>query len=86
MIIRDGGAFLKGTPYLYGAWANLAQGIERATAAEVVTPGEAIRLSSTNPARLLGVKDNLEPAAGSESPFVMFREQNGALKLEGIIE
>jgi len=86
VIIRDGGAFLKGTPYLYGAWANLAQSIKRATAAGVVTPAEAIRLASTNPARLLGIKEGLEPAAGSEGPFVMFREQNGALKLEGIID
>ena len=86
VLIRNGGAFLKGTPYLYGAWANLAQGIERATAAQVVTPDEAIRLASTNPARLLGIEDSLEPAAGAEGPFVMFRESNGALKLEGIIE
>ena len=86
VLISNGGAFLKGTPYLYGAWANLAQGIERATAAQVVTPDEAIRLASTNPARLLGIEDSLEPAAGTEGPFVMFRESNGALKLEGIIE
>jgi len=83
--VKNGGAFLKGTPYLYGAWANLAQGIERATAAGVVTPAEAIRLASTNPARLMGVADGLEPEAGCQGPFVFFREQEGTLKLESII-
>ncbi len=85
VLIRDGGAFLKGTPYLYGAWANLAQGVERATAAGVVTPAEAIRLASTNPARLLRMDDSLEVEVGATAPFVLFREQDGALKLDSIV-
>lgn len=85
VLIRDGGAFLKGTPYLYGAWANLAQGVERATAAGVVTSSEAIRLASTNPARLLRMDDSLEVEVGATAPFVLFREQDGALKLDSIV-
>ena len=83
--IRQGAAFLKGTPYLYGAWSSLAQGIERATAAAVVSPSEALRLTSLNPARLLALEDNLEPAPEKSGPFVFFREQTGALRLAGII-
>ena len=83
--VRNGAIWIKGTSYLSGAWSSLAQGIERATAAGVVSPGQALRLASTNPARLLGIKDNLEPAAGSAGPFVLFRESAGALKLEKII-
>jgi len=83
--VRNGAIWIKGTSYLSGAWSSLAQGIERATAAGVVSPGQALRLASTNPARLLGIKDNLEPAAGSTGPFVLFRESAGALKLEKII-
>ena len=84
--IRQGGAFLKGTPYLYGAWASLALGIERATAAAVVSPSDALRLTSLNPARLLALEDNLEPVPGKSGPFVFFREQAGALRLAGIID
>ena len=84
--VRDGGVWIKGTSYLSGAWCSLARGIERATAAGVVTPGEALRLASLNPARLLGLKDNLEPRAGCGGPFVLFREIGGALKLDRIIE
>ena len=85
VLIRDGGAFLKGTPYLYGAWANLAQGIERATAAGVVTPAEAIKLASTNPARLLRMENSLEVEVGSTAPFLLFKEVGGSLKLDRII-
>jgi len=85
VIIRDGGAFLKDTPYLYGAWAGLALGIERATAAGAVTPDEALRLGSINPARLFKVPGGLEVEAGTEGPFVFFRETNGALRLAGIM-
>lgn len=83
--IRNGAIWIKGTTYLSGAWSSLAQGIERATAAGVVSPSEALRLASTNPARLLGIQDDLEPVAGSQGPFVLFRESAGALKLEKII-
>ncbi len=85
VLIHDGAAFLKGTPYLYGAWSNLAQGIERATAAGVVSPSEAIELASTNPARLLRMDDSLEVEVGSTAPFVLFRERGGALRLDNII-
>ncbi|HUU27564.1 MAG TPA: N-acetylglucosamine-6-phosphate deacetylase [archaeon] len=83
--VRSGGAFVKGTPYLFGAWASLAQGIERVTASGIIPPGDALRLASQNPARLFGIQDSLEPAVGSSGPFVTFREQKGALKLESII-
>ena len=83
VIIRDGAAFLKETPYLYGAWSNLSQGIQRATAAGVVSPDEALRLASNNPARLFRVPGGLEVEAGAEGPFVFFRETGGALRLAG---
>lgn len=85
VIIRDGGAFLKGTPYLFGAWANLAQGIQRATASGVVSPSDAITLASTNPAKLLRMDDDLQVETGATAPFVLFRESDGALKLESIV-
>jgi len=84
--VREGGIWIKGTGYLSGAWRSQAQGIERATAAGVVTPGEALRLASLNPARLLGLPDNLEPKTGCGGPFVLFRECDGALKLDRIID
>jgi N-acetylglucosamine-6-phosphate deacetylase len=83
--VRNGGVFLKGTPYLSGAWSSLAQGIARVTAAGVIGPGDALRLGSLNPARLLGLKDTLEVAEGASGPFVVFREDSGALKLDRII-
>jgi len=83
--IRNGAIWIKGTNYLSGAWSSLAQGLERATAAGVVSPGEALLLASRNPARLLGLEDELEPAAGSSGPFVIFRETAGSLKLEKIL-
>lgn len=83
--IRNGAVWMKGTPYLSGAWSTLSQGIERATAAGVVTPDEALRLSSNNPARLIGIEDSLEVAAGAQGPFVQFRETDGALTLEKTI-
>ncbi len=83
--VRDGAVFLKGTPYLYGAWCSLAKGIERATAAGIIAPGEALRLASTNPARLLRLEDDLTPAVGARGPFVLFREEQGALRLDRII-
>ncbi|HUU27565.1 MAG TPA: N-acetylglucosamine-6-phosphate deacetylase [archaeon] len=85
VLVRDGGIFIKGTSLLSGAWSSLAQGIERVTASGIISPGKALRLASQNPARLLGLKDNLEPVAGSSGPFVLFRETEGALKLEKII-
>ena len=83
--IRNGAIWIKGTTYLSGAWSSLAQGIERATAAGVIAPGEALLLASRNPARLVGLEDGLEPVPGSPGPFVLFRETDGALKLDKII-
>ncbi len=83
--VRDGGAFLKDTPYLYGAWSSLAQGVGRITASGIILPGDALVLASTNPARLLDMSDNLEPAVGAAAPFVLFREENGALRLDRIL-
>lgn len=83
--IRDGGAFLKGTPYLYGAWSSLAQGVGRITASGIIAPGDALCLASRNPARLLRLEDDLEPVAGAAAPFVVFREVNGALVLDSIL-
>ncbi len=83
--IRSGAVWIKGTPYLSGAWSTLSQGVERATAAGAVTPDVALRLASNNPARLIGIEDGLEVAAGKPGPFVLFRESGGALKLDQII-
>ncbi len=83
--VRDGSVFLKGTPYLYGAWSSLAQCVGRAVAAGVLDPGDALRLASTNPARLLGMKDSLEAVPGASAPFVLFREENGGLCIDRIL-
>jgi N-acetylglucosamine-6-phosphate deacetylase len=83
--IRDGAVWIKDSPYLSGAWSTMSQGVERATAAGAVTPDAALRMASNNPARLMGIEDGLEVAAGKPGPFVMFRESEGALKLDKII-
>ena len=83
--VRDGAVFLKGTPYLSGAWSSLSQGIARVTASGIIDPGEALRLASQNPARLTRLGDDLEPAVGTPAPFVIFREENGSLRLDRIL-
>jgi len=83
--VRNGGAFLKGTPYLFGAWSSLAQGLARVTSSGIIPPGDALRLASQNPARLMGMKDDLEPAVGVPGPFVLFREMDGSLRLDSVI-
>jgi N-acetylglucosamine-6-phosphate deacetylase len=83
--VRDGAVFLKGTPYLSGAWCSLAQGIARATASGIIDPGDALRLASLNPARLTRMGDDLEAVVGAPAPFVIFREENGSLRLDRIL-
>jgi N-acetylglucosamine-6-phosphate deacetylase len=83
--VRDGAVFLKGTPYLSGAWCSLSQGIARATASGIIAPGDALRLASQNPARLIRLNDDLEPVPGAPAPFVIFREENGSLRLDRIL-
>jgi hypothetical protein len=55
------------------------------TSSGIIPPGDALRLASQNPARLMGMKDDLEPIEGARGPFVIFREMDGALKLDSVI-
>ncbi len=82
--VRDGAVFIKGTPYLSGAWSSLAQGVARVTASGIIDPGDALRLASQNPARLTRMNDDMEPVVGAPAPFVIFREENGSVKLDRI--
>ncbi|MBN2288100.1 MAG: amidohydrolase family protein [Candidatus Glassbacteria bacterium] len=85
VVVEDGAIWIKGTRLLSGAWSSLSQGLARATASGIISPADALRLSSLNPARLLGIADRIEVLPGSEGPFVLFREDKGALRLEKII-
>ena len=84
--IRDQGIWVPGKKILAGAWCNLAQGISRVTSQGVVTPEQALILSSLNPARLLDIEKQYTVSPGSEGPFALFREEKGALNFEGYIE
>ncbi len=84
--VRDGGVFMPGTGLLSGAWRSLAQGVDRAVAFGAVSADQALRLSSLNPAELLGVSGGNQVAPGAGGPFVLFRETQGGLRLERIID
>jgi len=85
VVVEKGAIWIKGTSLLSGAWSSLSQGLARVTACGIISAADALRLASLNPARLLGIADRLEVLPGSEGPFVFFREDKGALKLEKII-
>ena len=83
--VRNGAIWIKGTSLLSGAWSSLSQGLARVTASGIMSPGDALRLASLNPARLFGIGDQLEVLPGSEGPFVLFREDASGLRLDKII-
>ena len=85
VVVENGAIWIKGTKLLSGAWCSLSQGLARVTASGIISPGDALRLASLNPARLLGIDNQLQVLPSAEGPFVLFREHNGALKLEKII-
>lgn len=85
VVVKDGAIWIKGTSLLSGAWSSLSQGLARVTASGIISPGDALRLASLNPARLFGIEDQSEVSAGCEGPFVLFREDKGTLRLEKIV-
>ena len=58
-VFDSGRISLVGTPYLYGAGINLAQGVSNLSRLSLVSTWEALEMASLHPARLLAQERRL---------------------------
>ncbi len=79
----DGAVRLKGTPFLAGAATDLATCVGNTVRFAGVSLGEAVRMATLNPARLLGVDDRLGTIeVGREASLTVFRWDAEACRME----
>jgi len=75
VIVQDGGIWLEGGEYLYGAWQNLMQGIQKSILAQIVDVETALQLAALNPARYFGIDAEIKVRVGQETPLLVFDAQ-----------
>lgn len=76
----DGRLGIVGTPFLAGAVRSLADGVALATAMGRLPLGDALRLATSNPGRLVGGRGSLR--IGAPADVIRFRWQPGHRTLE----
>lgn len=75
VIVQDGGIWLEGGEYLYGAWQNLMQGITKSIREQIVDVETALQLAALNPAKYFGIEAEIKVRVGRQIPLLVFDAQ-----------